>query len=148
LIPPLILILPPLISGWLTYRVLAFDALASHASAVERKEIFRRYRMTLLGIGVFSGYLAAAPSLIWASGAQMAAAFVVLVPLAVWLYTLVFAFSSLWFSHFCLAALQALRAEVPVDVVVTDALDSALLSASHPLPPLTHEPYATPPHAQ
>jgi hypothetical protein len=32
LIPPLVLILPPLIWGWLTYRVFAFDALAEHAS--------------------------------------------------------------------------------------------------------------------
>ena len=33
LVPPLILMLPPLIWGWLTYRVMAFDALAEHASA-------------------------------------------------------------------------------------------------------------------
>jgi len=111
LIPPLILILPPLIWGWLTYRVMAFDALADHASSEERREIFRRHRVALLAIGVFCGYLGAAPSLIWASGALLAAAFVILVPLAVWLYTLVFALSSLWFAHFCLAALQALRAE-------------------------------------
>ena len=32
LIPPLVLILPPLIWGWLTYRVMSFDALAEHAS--------------------------------------------------------------------------------------------------------------------
>jgi hypothetical protein len=111
LIPPLILVLPPLIWGWLTYRVMAFDALAEHASAEERKEIFRRHRGWLLGIGVLTGYLGAAPSLIWASGALLAAAFVILVPLAIWIYTLVFAFSSLWFAHYCLAALQALRLE-------------------------------------
>ena len=111
LVPPLILVLPPLIWGWLTYRVMAFDALAEHASADERREIFRRHRGWLLGIGVFCGYLGAAPSLIWASGALFAAAFVILVPLAIWVYTLVFAFSSLWFSHYCLSALQALRAE-------------------------------------
>ncbi len=111
LVPPLILVLPPLIWGWLTYRVMAFDALAEHASAAERKEILRRHRGWLLGIGVLSGYLGAAPSLIWASGALLAAAFVFLVPLAIWIYTLVFAFSSLWFAHYCLAALQALRAE-------------------------------------
>ena len=40
-----------------------------------------------------------------------AAAFFVLVPLAIWIYTLVFAFSSLWFAHYCLAALEQLRAE-------------------------------------
>ena len=111
LVPPLILVLPPLIWGWLTYRVMAFDALAEHASAEERREIFRRHRGWLLGIGVFCGYLGAAPSLIWASGALFAAAFVILVPLAIWIYTLVFALSSLWFAHYCLSALQALRAE-------------------------------------
>ena len=42
-----------------------------------------------------------------------AVAFVVLVPFAIWVYTLVFAFSALWFAHFCLAALQSLRAEAP-----------------------------------
>ncbi|NMM19976.1 MAG: EI24 domain-containing protein [Rhodoferax sp.] len=111
LVPPLILVLPPLIWGWLTYRVMAFDALAEHASPEERREIFRRHRGWLLGIGVLCGYLGAAPSLIWASGALLAAAFVILVPLAIWIYTLVFAFSSLWFSHYCLAALRSLRAE-------------------------------------
>lgn len=131
LIPPLILVLPPLIWGWLTYRVMAFDALAEHASAEERAEIFRRHRLPLLGMGVFCGYLGAAPSLIWASGALLAAAFVVLVPIAIWIYTLVFALSSLWFAHYCLAALQALRAErtaapVPSESVVIDSLNPSL----------------------
>jgi hypothetical protein len=36
---------------------------------------------------------------------------VLLVPVAIWIYTLVFAFSSLWFAHYCLAALEKLRAE-------------------------------------
>jgi len=111
LIPPLILVLPPLIWGWLTYRVMAFDALAEHASVEERREIFRRHRGWLLGIGVFCGYLGAAPSLLWASGVLFAAAFVILLPLAIWLYTLIFALSSLWFAHYSLAALQALRTE-------------------------------------
>jgi hypothetical protein len=110
LVPPLILILPPLIWGWLTYRVMAFDSLSEHASASERREIFRRHRMSLLGIGVMTGYLGAAPSIVWASGALFAAAFVILVPVAIWIYTLVFAFGSLWFAHYCLAALEALRA--------------------------------------
>jgi len=122
LVPPLILVLPPLIWGWLTYRVMAFDALAEHASAEERKEIFRRHRHWLLGIGVLTGYLGAAPSLIWASGALLAAAFVILVPLAIWIYMLVFAFSSLWFAHYCLAALHALRLEaVNIAMPVVDA---------------------------
>ena len=32
-----------------------------------------------------------------------------LVPVAIWIYTLVFAFSSLWFAHYTLAALEQLR---------------------------------------
>ena len=109
LIPPLILILPPLIWGWLTYRVMSYDALVDHASADERKQIFKDNKMSLLAIGVFSGYLGAAPSLIWASGAMFVVMAPILVPLAIWIYTLVFAFSSLWFSHFTLMALEQLR---------------------------------------
>lgn len=109
LIPPLILILPPLIWGWLTYRVMAFDALAEHASKQERVALLRRHRSSLLAIGVISGFMGAAPSLLWASGALFVVAFVILMPLAIWVYTLVFAFSSLWFTHFSLAALQNMR---------------------------------------
>ena len=136
LLPPLVLVLPPLIWGWLTYRVLAFDALSDHASAQERREIFKTHRLSLLGMGVFCGFLGAAPSLIWASGALFAAAFVILVPLAIWIYMLVFAFSSLWFAHYGLAALQALRnSEAPaansvvpagadvIDVVAVTSMD-------------------------
>jgi hypothetical protein len=111
LVPPLILLLPPLIWGWLTYRVMTFDALAAHASSDERREIIRRHRMRLLGMGVVTGVLGAAPSVVWASGVLFMAAFVVLVPVAIWIYTLVFAFSSLWFAHYCLAALEQMRAE-------------------------------------
>ena len=110
-VPPLVLILPPLIWGWLTYRVMTYDVLAEHASREERRELVGRHRGTLLGMGVLTGYLGAAPSLVWASGALMIVFAPVLVPLAVWIYTLVFAFSALWFAHFALAALQALRLE-------------------------------------
>jgi hypothetical protein len=109
LIPPLILILPPLIWGWLTYRVMSYDALADHASSEERRQIYRQHRGSMLAIGVVCGYLGAAPSLVWASGAMFIAAAPVLVPVAIWIYTLVFAFSSLWFAHFALAALEELR---------------------------------------
>lgn len=111
LIPPLVLIVPPLIWGWLTYRVMAFDALAEHASKAECDELFKRHRMTLLLMGVVCGYLGAAPAIVWASGVLFIATFFILVPLAIWIYTLVFALSSLWFIHFCLAALQQLRDE-------------------------------------
>ena len=137
LVPPLILILPPLIWGWLTYRVMSYDALAEHASSEERQQIFRENRLQLLGIGVLSGYLGAAPSLLWASGAMFVAMAPILVPVAIWIYTLVFAFSSLWFAHYCLAALeqlrkknnafaQAPRAQAAIDSVADEPLPEVL----------------------
>jgi hypothetical protein len=108
-VPPLVLIVPPLIWGWLTYRVMSYDVLVEHASTDERRELMRRHRGALLGMGVLTGYLGAAPSLVWASGAIAIVFAPVLVPVAVWIYTLVFAFSALWYAHFALAALQALR---------------------------------------
>jgi hypothetical protein len=113
LVPPLVLVLPPLIWGWLTYRVFAFDALATHADAQERQLILRQYRGTLLLMGILSGYVGAAPTLLWASGAMFIALAPLLVPVAIWIYTLVFAFASLWFAHFSLTALQRLRAAAP-----------------------------------
>ena len=114
LLPPLVLVLPPLIWGWLTYRVFTFDALAAHASAAERKQLISDNRVPLLVMGVLSGYLGAAPSLIWASGAMWIALAPLLIPVAIWLYTLVLAFSSLWFVHYTLAALELQRkAAVP-----------------------------------
>lgn len=137
LVPPLILVLPPLIWGWLTYRVMAFDALSSHASRDERREIFRRHRGWLLGIGVLSGYMGAAPSIVWASGALFAAAFVILVPVAIWIYTLIFAFSSLWFSHYCLTALENLRAQNTALVPPAPFAPAALPHDLHPDPVAT-----------
>ena len=134
LIPPLVLILPPLIWGWLTYRVFAFDALAVHASSPERRAILREHRSSLLVMGILSGYLGAAPSLLWASGAMFIALAPLLVPIAIWIYTLVFAFASLWFAHFTLAALQKLRSDA-----VTPAQSESPVQVSPPsaeaLPP-------------
>ena len=112
-VPPLVLIVPPLIWGWLTYRVMTYDVLADHASREERFELVERHRARLLGMGVLTGYLGAAPALVFASGALTIGLAPVLIPLAVWIYTLVFAFSALWFAHFGLAALQSLRDERP-----------------------------------
>ncbi len=123
LVPPLALLLPAFIWGWLTYRVMAFDVLAEFASAPEREILMARHRMSFLSMGVITGLMGAAPSLVWASGALFAAAFVILVPVAIWIYTLVFAFSSLWFAHFALAALQALREE-PRAASVDEVLDA------------------------
>jgi hypothetical protein len=109
LVPPMVLLLPPLIWGWLTYRVFTYEALAEVATKAEREAIFERHRLGLLTVGVVAGYLGAAPSLLWASGAMFIALAPLLVPLAIWIYTLVFAFASLWFAHYALAALERMR---------------------------------------
>ena len=114
LIPPLVMVLPPLIWGWLTYRVFGFDVLAEHASAEERRALLREHRVPMLMMGVVCGYLGAAPSLIWAFSAMAMALAPFLVLVSIWLYTLVFAFSTAWFAHYALAALQARRAGEPV----------------------------------
>jgi cobalamin synthase len=123
-VPPLMFIVPPIIWGWLSYRVMVYDALVVHASREERIEIGRQHRVGLLMVGVLTGYLGALPSLVWTSGAVFAAAFLVLIPLAIWIYALVFAFTSLWFTHYSLAALEALRAQS----------GTVVMGASVPLP--------------
>ncbi len=137
-VPPLVLILPPLIWGWLTYKVMTYDVLAEHATKEERRELVKRHRSSLLGMGILTGYLGAAPSLVWASGALFLAFAPVLVPVAIWLYTLVFAFSALWFSHYALSALQALRHEtdLPVAPPTAPVIDTVEPPGLLPLPPL------------
>lgn len=139
LVPPLILILPPLIWGWLTYRIMSYDALAAHASGEELAAIFAENRGALLAIGLLSGYLGTVPSLLWASGALFVAMMPVLLPLAIWIYTLVFAFSSLWFTHYGLAALEQLRSKRSAAAAALPSPPA--LSSPEPEPP---EPPASP----
>ena len=131
-VPPLVLILPPLIWGWLTCRVMAFDVLAEHASTEERRAVLRQQRWPLLGIGLVCGYLGAAPTLIWALGAATLILAPLLVLVSVWLYTLVFAFAALWFAHFTLAALQRLREQTAVPAPAPQAAPSNPLLAALP----------------
>jgi hypothetical protein len=123
LVPPLVIVLPPLIWGWLTSRVMVYDTLALHASLAERELLMRRHRYPMLVIGVVAGYAGAAPGLIWALGAMAVLWAPVLVPLAIWIYTFVFIFSALWFAHYNLAALAALRAE-PLNAEVVERPDA------------------------
>lgn len=125
LLPPVALVLPALIWGWLTAKVMAFDALAEHASAHERRTLLRQHAVPLLVMGLLCGYLGAAPSLIWSLGMMVIVWAPILLPLSVWLYTLVFAFASLWFVHYCLAALEALRSRRPVVVAAAPTLAGA-----------------------
>jgi hypothetical protein len=109
LFPLMAVIVPPLIWGWLTYRVMAFDTLADLASPAERQAVLKRHRSTLLAMGVACGYLGGAPAALWALGAWTVLLAPLLIVASVWIYTLVFAFSSLWFAHYLLPVLQASR---------------------------------------
>jgi hypothetical protein len=109
-VPPFVLLLPPLIWGWLTYRVFAHDVLADHASRAERLRLLAEERWPLFGMGIACGMLGAAPSVLWAVSALALVLAPLLVVVAIWLYTLVFAFSSLWFALYLLARLHRLRA--------------------------------------
>ncbi|WP_245643139.1 EI24 domain-containing protein [Roseateles chitosanitabidus] len=136
LIPPLALILPPLIWGWLGYRVFTFDVLAEHASAPERRRLINEHRLPLMLLGLATGYLGAAPAAIWALGALTIAFAPVLILVSVWLYTLVFAFSSLWFAHYALAALQEMRRADTVAARDPDPVMDALPANYATQPPL------------
>ncbi|MEO5843620.1 MAG: EI24 domain-containing protein [Caldimonas sp.] len=125
-VPPLVLILPPLIWGWLTYRVFAYDVLAVHASRDERVRLLDAERWPLLGMGIACGVMGAAPSLLWAVSALALVLAPLLILVSIWLYTLVFAFSSLWFAHYLLAALERMRGAAPSTGGAGDAAALAL----------------------
>lgn len=136
LVPPLVLVLPPLIWGWLTCRVMAYDVLAVHASAEERRALLKAHRWPLLAIGVACGYLGAAPSLVWAFGVLSVPLAPLIGVLSVWVYTLVFAFAGCWFAHYLLAALHRLRArQLPLVEVVESPPPAASPAPPVPLPP-------------
>jgi len=111
LIPPFFALIPPVLWGWLTYRVMTYDALAEHATAEERKTLMKRHRVPLLTMGVVVGLLGSAPTLLWVWSAVIIFLFPVVLAGTLWLYVLIFIFSALWFGHFCLRALTDLRAE-------------------------------------
>ena len=110
LFPPLTFVVQPLLWGWLTYHVMAYDALSEHASREEWRRIMREHRWQLLLIGAITGAMGAAPTLLWLGGALSVIFFPVLAAGAIWLYVLVFVFTGLWFEHYCLDALARIRA--------------------------------------
>lgn len=109
-LPPVGLVVQALLWGWLTYKVLSYDALAEHAGREEFRELQRRHRWSLLLIGTITGALGAAPMLLWLGGALSVIFFPFFAAVSIWLYVLVFVFTGLWFAHFCLAALAEMRA--------------------------------------
>ena len=133
LLPPLALLLPPLIWGWLAARVFAFDTLAAHASVGERRLLMHTCRWPLLSMGVVTGLLGSAPTLLWAAGALSLVFAPLLAVVSVWLYTLMFTFSALWFTHFTLARLERLRRS-------SEAFGGPAATAQPPAPAATPEP--------
>ncbi|MCY0386386.1 EI24 domain-containing protein [Robbsia sp. Bb-Pol-6] len=110
LIPPFFAILPPVLWGWLTYRVMSYDALAEHATPDERRRLIRRHRWPLVAMGIVTGLLGAVPAMVWASSLIAIVLFPIVAVISIWLYVLIFVFSGLWFTHYCLAALSVMRA--------------------------------------
>jgi hypothetical protein len=110
LIPPFFALIPPLLWGWLTYRVMTYDALALHASVAERREIVRNARWPLLLIGVVSGLLGSLPTMLWAWSVWLLPLFPVVAAATIWIYAFILVFSALWFAHYCLHALERMRA--------------------------------------
>ena len=104
-------VLPPLLWGWLTMRLMSYDVLAKHASTEERDLLLDKYRWALLTMGIVSGMLGAVPTFFWATSALALVLFPIVSFVALWVYSLIFVFAALWFSHFLLDALQTLRQE-------------------------------------
>lgn len=150
LLPPLFMLLPPLIWGWLNYRMFAFDALADHASVEERKQLMEIHRYRYWAMGVICGFLGTLPSILWASGVLWLVLAPVLLPLAMWVYTLVFAFSALWFVHFSLDALHMLRLQPsdihPKEIKEMKETKPIFLDASPAAVPELPPPPSTPPN--
>ncbi|BFG73067.1 EI24 domain-containing protein [Paraburkholderia terrae] len=110
LIPPFFALIPPLLWGWLTYRVMTYDALSLHATSEERRALVRQHRLPLLLIGVASGLLGSLPTLIWASSVWLIVLFPVMTAVTIWIYAFILVFTALWFGYYCLRALQRMRA--------------------------------------
>lgn len=141
LLPLFGLVLPPLIWGWASGRIFAFEVLAEHADAEERRALLQAHRGPLLAMGVIAGFMGAVPALVWAVGVLALVLAPLLLIVSVWLYTLVFAFAAAWFAHYALAALQKLREErLAAEVVESPPALVDEAGAPLPLPPATSPP--------
>lgn len=117
-IPPMVSVIPPLIWGWLTMRLMTYDVLARHASEDERVALMEAHRWQLLAMGIISGLFGAVPTFFWATSAIAFVFFPVVSFMALWIYSLVFIFSALWFGHYLLDALKVYRVTNGVSIHV------------------------------
>ncbi len=117
--PPIYVFVQPLLWGWLTYRIMAYDALALHADAEERQTLFTQHRASFLLMGLIAGWFGTLPGALWLGGA-MSVAYVAFFPffvsVAIWLYLVIFIYTGCWFQYYCLQALQDLRSKTQVVV--------------------------------
>jgi hypothetical protein len=126
LVPLFAVIVQPLLWGWLTSRVMSYEALSSFADETELSLIRNKHQLTLLIIGVVSGGLGAIPGLLWLGGAVSVIFFPILAAAAIGLYLLIFVFSGLWFQFFCFDVLASLRSSLLVDIHPSDIIDMSI----------------------
>jgi len=119
-IPPFFAVLPPLLWGWLTMRLMSYDVLAHHASAEERADLLKKHRWNLLVIGIVTGMMGAVPTFFWAGSILSIALFPFVSFIALWVYSLIFIFAALWFTHYLLDALKDLRSQSQLISQVVD----------------------------
>jgi hypothetical protein len=112
--PPVAVVAHVLLWAWLTSRVMAYDAMVDHASETERETIIKAHSKPLLVMGVVSGLAGALPGLAWLGGAVINIVFFPFVAaLAIWMYIVIFIFTGLWFTYYCMQALTDLRRQAP-----------------------------------
>jgi len=138
LVPPLVIVVPPLIWGWLICRILGFDVLALHASPNERRFVLRRRGWALLWMGMLCGLLAALPPMAWALTISQPDRAPGLALLSVLFYVALFVFATCWFAHLALTELHQLRhaaaaaASAPVGPAATGAASHPAMPADEP----------------
>jgi Etoposide-induced protein 2.4 (EI24) len=122
LVPPLAVLLPAVAWAWLAGRLLGVDMLTDLAVPEECDRLAHEHGGALRSIGVASGLLCAAPSVLWWQGGVPAlVAAPLLMGAAVVYETLVGIFAALWFAHFTLGRLQAQRSRATIDAPAASA---------------------------
>jgi hypothetical protein len=69
-------------------------------------------------MGIVSGMLGALPTFFWATSALALVLFPIVSFVALWIYSLIFVFAALWFTHYLMEALKDLRR-----ITVNDSLN-------------------------
>jgi Flp pilus assembly protein TadB len=88
---------------------MSYDVLAQHATSQERDTLLHQHRWPLLAMGIASGMLGAVPTFFWATSALALVLFPVVGFFALWIYSVIFVFAALWFTHYLLESLKDLR---------------------------------------